>query len=564
MTTPLAAQPFVPPSPGSWELERTHFTRPSSKFAAAVFPAAMVRGFSEATRAYGALLDHIELAVVNGLIYSAPRPVGAPKGAKGPPPRALFWLLVRLHPEIRSRVRRSSEVFAEKLWRQELRWWDDEVKPELAAEARALLGEDIEGLDDAGLARYVTRAVTFLDKTVYFHHRLNCCAILPLADFISHVQQWTGMKPETVLLAMRGMSPLSAGASGEIEAVRQAIAGDPEAQAILASGQPAAEVLAALDGRPGVSAPLRTYLDTVGWRVVGGYDVADRLGREHPDLLVKVIGAALRKGPPAPQTTTAEVQAMRAKVPARHQADFDALLEEAQVVYRVRDERNFCCDAMGVGLARRALLEVGRRLQARGRVQDATHLVDATPDEVQALLAGTGGPSGDELATRARFRETTNLDDVPQLLGTPPSPPPPAEWLPGDAARMQRAIDVALGLMFAVAARQEGKGTQLKGVGVSPGTVEGPARVVVDISELPLVREGEVLVTPSTGPTFNVVLPLLRGLVTERGGALSHAAIVAREYGIPGVVGCREATTRIKTGTRVRVDGSKGEVWILE
>jgi pyruvate,water dikinase len=117
--------------------------------------------------------------------------------------------------------------------------------------------------------------------------------------------------------------------------------------------------------------------------------------------------------------------------------------------------------------------------------------------------------------------------------------------------------------MFNVPAKQEGKGNQLKGFGVSPGEFEGPARVIMDVSELPLVKDGEVLVTPSTGPTFNVILPLLRGLVTERGGALSHAAIVAREYGIPGVVGCREATARIKTGTRVRVDGTKGEVWIL-
>ena len=92
---------------------------------------------------------------------------------------------------------------------------------------------------------------------------------------------------------------------------------------------------------------------------------------------------------------------------------------------------------------------------------------------------------------------------------------------------------------------------------------EGPARVILDVGDLPLVQAGEVLVTPSTGPTFNVVLPLLRAIVTERGGALSHAAIVAREYGIPAIVGCAGATGAVKTGTRVRVDGTKGEMWIL-
>jgi pyruvate,water dikinase len=128
---------------------------------------------------------------------------------------------------------------------------------------------------------------------------------------------------------------------------------------------------------------------------------------------------------------------------------------------------------------------------------------------------------------------------------------------------VQRAIDLTLQLMFAVPAKQEGQGQQLKGFAVSPGTIEGPARVIHDVSELPSVQDGEILVTPSTGPTFNVVLPLLKGIVTERGGALSHAAIVAREYGIPAVVGCREASKRIVTGQRLRVDGAKGEVWIL-
>ena len=72
------------------------------------------------------------------------------------------------------------------------------------------------------------------------------------------------------------------------------------------------------------------------------------------------------------------------------------------------------------------------------------------------------------------------------------------------------------------------------------------------------LRPGDVLVTRTTSPTYNVVLPLLGAIVTDRGGALSHAAIVSREFGIPGVVGCRDATTRIRDGARVRVDGLSG------
>jgi len=70
-------------------------------------------------------------------------------------------------------------------------------------------------------------------------------------------------------------------------------------------------------------------------------------------------------------------------------------------------------------------------------------------------------------------------------------------------------------------------------------------------------------VASTTGSTFNVVLPPIGALVTERGGVLSHAAIVSREYGLPGVVGCVGATDALSTGMRVRVDGNTGDVWAI-
>lgn len=173
------------------------------------------------------------------------------------------------------------------------------------------------------------------------------------------------------------------------------------------------------------------------------------------------------------------------------------------------------------------------------------------------------GPSAAELAERVRFRLETSMDVAPAHLGFPPSAPPPAEWLPPAAARLQRALETMMGLMFA-AREQQSSAKTLRGFSASPGTYEGHARVINSIAELPSIQAGEVLVTRSTGPTFNVVLPLIGAIVTELGGALSHAAIVAREYGLPAVVGCGGATSAIHTGMRIRVDGDKGEVWILD
>ena len=103
----------------------------------------------------------------------------------------------------------------------------------------------------------------------------------------------------------------------------------------------------------------------------------------------------------------------------------------------------------------------------------------------------------------------------------------------------------------------------MRGLPASPGLYEGTARVLRGPQELERLRPGDVLVAPATSEAFNVVLPLLGALVTDHGGLLAHAAIVAREFGIPGVVGTREATRIIPDGARVRVDGRSGDVRVL-
>ena len=570
MTSTTAA--FVPPSPGAWELEQTHVTKPPSVYFTTVWPAPMMRGFKEGTRHYGLLLDHLEVAVINRFVYVAARPVGAPKGAKGPPPRPIFKLLTLLHPEIRRRIRRSQEVMARQIWREDVARWDEEVKPMFAAEARRLRDEDLARASNPQLADHVCRATGFLDSAAFWHHRLNFCVMVPLGDYLVRAMDWTGLSPSELLAPMRGLSPVSAGAQAEIEALRPAIQSDGAAVMLLLSDGPAAATLDALMARPTpAGSATRAYVDAVGLNVIGGYDVADRHAREHPEMLLKVIRAAVI-GDESGRRAAAEqeVEGVRARVPAQHRSTFDALLKEARDTYRIRDERIFHGDAMATGLARRAILAAGDRLVSEQRVHDRVHLIDATPDEIVSLLEGRGGPSADELAERSRWRLETSMSAAPVNLGLAPSPPPPAEWLPPPAAHMARMVSTVLSLLFDVktdAASEQTGGDQvrkLKGFPVSQGVYEGPARVITNVEQLPDVQQGEVLIATSTGPTFNVVLPLIGALVTERGGVLSHAAIVSREYGLPGVVGCVGAVKAATTGQRVRVDGGTGEVWILK
>jgi pyruvate,water dikinase len=125
-----------------------------------------------------------------------------------------------------------------------------------------------------------------------------------------------------------------------------------------------------------------------------------------------------------------------------------------------------------------------------------------------------------------------------------------------------RATEIALGSLFGSSEEEHGENL-LRGLAASQGIYEGPARRVSGPSEFNRIVQGDVLVTGATTEAFNILLPLLGAIVTDSGGLLSHSAIVAREYGIPGVVGTREATDRIADGTRVRVDGDAGEVTVL-
>jgi pyruvate,water dikinase len=317
--------------------------------------------------------------------------------------------------------------------------------------------------------------------------------------------------------------------------------------------------LRSLGGEAG--AAFSGYLDLVGNRLVDGFDIAEPTALELPDALVRAIRIAVSTEDQA-DLSDAPVAEVRARVPVAQRVEFDELLGEARLTYRLRDERGVYSDIWASGIMRRAALGAGRRVARRGRIATPHQMLDASLDEMCTLVTGAGGPSADELAKRAEYRATYTAKDAPPFLGPPAPPPPDLARLPPSAARVMRAIFIALGHLFGSSQAQHEEKV-LHGLAASKGVYEGPARRISSPSEFGRIAKGDVLVTASTTEAFNILLPLLGGIVTDNGGLLSHAAIVSREYGIPGVVGTREATERIADGVRIRVDGDAGEVTML-
>ena len=104
----------------------------------------------------------------------------------------------------------------------------------------------------------------------------------------------------------------------------------------------------------------------------------------------------------------------------------------------------------------------------------------------------------------------------------------------------------------------------LSGMAASPGVVEGLARVIFSPDQISEIQQDEILVAPLTAPSWAPIFGKIQATVTDTGGMMSHAAIVCREYGLPAVTGTGFATATIKTGDRIRVDGSNGKVTILD
>jgi phosphohistidine swiveling domain-containing protein len=208
------------------------------------------------------------------------------------------------------------------------------------------------------------------------------------------------------------------------------------------------------------------------------------------------------------------------------------LLRRTRDLSGLREMPKFCIILL-FARARELLWPVGEELAKAGRLESAGDIFFVTLPEARAALAGEDLRSVVRVR-RAVYAREMRRRHVPRVLlsdGTEPE-------APGETA--------------------EGA---LRGTAASPGTVSAEARVILDPSGA-VLEPGEILVAPSTDPGWTPLFLTAGALVMEMGGAMSHGAVVAREYGIPAVVGVPDATERIATGERITVDGSKGTVTI--
>jgi pyruvate,water dikinase len=549
---------FDPPAPGQWELETTHHgLRPLSPFLRDTYRRAFEAGIVEPMQRYGLPLATVQAKFVNGCLYMRPLGVGEKPGSKpkAPPPAFVMKLFARLHPELRRRTKTAEQAFAQRRWRQEVDEWFDRDRSAQLAMNRALQAVDPGALDDVELATHVASALAHFEQSARRNLATHGGDLVPTGDLVAHCEAW-GISANEAAGLLTGSSPAT---------VETATMLRPVARAIHHSETPAAALHSVDDVRgldPDARAAVDAWLELHMWRTVTSDDVDRPTLAELPGLqLAALLGATEHLDVAEPDDA-----AVRARVPSEQRAQFDELLTEARYGHRQREDIRGLCWNWPCGLVRRALLEAGRRLKAAGRMHEVAHVVELFPDEVDRLLRGAlgsaDGPSADELAERAVERDRIEATPPPRLLGEPEAPPP-LDALPKAMARVTAAIMANLRADGTPPAADD-ESSVVSGLGIGDTTYQGRACVVRDLMlAFDQLEPGDVLVAPFTGPSVNSLLPVIGALVVEEGGAMCHAAIVSREFGLVAVIGAHRATTRIPHSAQVEVDPKQGTVRLL-
>jgi pyruvate, water dikinase len=245
---------------------------------------------------------------------------------------------------------------------------------------------------------------------------------------------------------------------------------------------------------------------------------------------------------------------------------FVALLELVRTTFPHVEEHKFYVEHWFNTRFRNKVREFGDLLVAHGFVHDREDIfLMRNPEVGDALIElvsawASGGPTRGRLSWPARVARRKEI--LANLRAW--APPPALGPLPDDIS------DPVLMMLWGITPERlkewtnPSHGSQLHGFAASPGVAEGIARVLRSVDQIDSIQPGEILVCQITAPSWAPIFPKIRAAVSDIGGIMSHAAIVSREYGLPAVVGTGLGTTLIKTGQRIRVDGNRGVVDIIE
>ncbi len=479
MTASTLPRAFPTPGPGGWRRLADHFPRALTAEYQRIYAETCPPGMASYMERYGVLARTLDVAFVHGHLYITPVPLAGPRDPRRTPPRALVWMLSRLHPAFRRRNQAARHALQERPWLAVTEHWFAVEREQWRQRNTEIEAVEPSRLDGPRLADHLRASRQHVTDGYLRHFELHGDDLLPVGLLIARCREW-GVDPALATGALAGAS----------------------------------------------TAPHATEVSE--WMLVTGYDLDCLTWNELSDTAA----------PSAP--IASETVDLRSHVPAEHHDELEVLVADARNAVQLRDDNGALTAAWPMGLLRRAMLATGHRLCPT----DPTLAVEATVDELASLLTGGGSVTVEELEVRRRERAENSALDAPSTIG-PEFAIPPLEALP-------RPLGLIGAAQLATAEHMLGDD---RPVGIGTECYTGRALVVDDPTvAMDMFEPGDVIITSATSPSWNTLLVHAGALVTANGGLVSHAAVTARELGIPAIIGDPTACQRLSTGSIVTVD----------
>jgi len=523
-----------------WTREQMHFPRPLCPYTASIECPAMTTGATTGLSALGVPVRY-HLANFDGYNYNAIELLADPEAAL---------------PEAQARIIGELQGLLER--------WQTMYLPEVLGLNARLRDFDYAAAPTDELVAQVRWSAAQRER----HWEIHMRVVIPVMVAAGELgNQWEAAfgaeRREEALALLQGYPNKTVEAAAALWRLSREALASPEMSRLLTATPPrrVAALLATSEAGRAFKARLDAHLQEYGWRS-GGFEYADPAWVEDPAVALSTLREFMRQPDGQdPGLVEARAAAAREELLARVAPEIDALpagpilrmmLAAAQQYLPIQEDHNFYIDQMNTVLMRWPAREAGRRLAEAEAIALAEDVFYLTVDEVERALRDPAGEDWAVLVAERRLLRQHQMEtEPPTFLGTPP----PADVTADPAFR-------GIASFFGEPVPQDKTSSVLRGTPASRGVVTGRACVATTLEEAGRLQGGEILVCETTTPAWTPLFAVAAGVVTDTGGALSHSAIVAREYGIPCVVGTPRATRRVRDGQLLTVDGRAGMVTI--
>jgi pyruvate,water dikinase len=501
---------------------------------------------------------------VNGYLYTAATPCAPDLRVEASEYEARYVPRVPRRPEHAERIGAYMGAVLPHYATNFLDWWRERLRPEIERNFAYLDGYDMDAAGLVELAVLLEDAIDIHDRHWKIHWMLNFAQFTATMGLSAAIEQVKGAADPG--LVGRLQSSVADRNWDSIEALwemKNEIKDDPELRAAF-EGLGAAEALAGLAGsergRRFLEERLDPYRLEFGNKAIWSHEFVYPTWRENPAPILEAIRGYLETD----YDYRAAIRAVRddleaAKLELLHdvpegegRASLESALELSLRMNPLTPDHHFFIDQGTNARVRLVLVAMGRKLTESGVLDDAEDVMFLHYNELRALVGAANAFDAKAVVSERR-------DDREEQASVRPP-----DWI-GTATESQLAFPyyTLWGFPEKFHRGPPEKAGEVHGLAASPGVVEGTARVVTSTDEFDDVQEGDIVVCAMTNPGWVVLFTKIHGLVTDAGGVASHPAVVSREFGIPAVVGTSTATDVIKTGDRVRVNGTTGIVEIL-